>query len=903
MTLVHRVHPRAALVAVLVLLASLLVVPPAASARAPDRSAVPISSLTSQRGPLAAPTVTVEAEADPTPAVRPRPPAAPAAPTATRRGTTATVTWKAPAARGADITGYVLTAYRNGKKEKSGSFDAAETTRKVPRLTKRGTYTFTVAAKNAVGTGPASPRSKAARLVALPGPPTIIAVTADTASAVLSWTPGPSGGLPITGYVITPYVGGVRQASQSFGPATTNTVTGLTPTTTYRFTVSARNAEGIGAPSALSDQVTANVSPTLLFDPPPSGTVGVAYVATLNVTHGVPPYVWSVESGTLPPGLLLNPLTNGISGVPAVEGDYPLVIRVVDSAGHTGTRLIILVINRAPVLNFPDPPLGEVDAPYADQFTVIGGTAPFTWSLAAGTVPPGLTLAPGTGLLHGRPTAAGTYLFTVRVTDANGVSATRNIRLVIQPASEITLIASTNATTFGTAVHFDAIIGPGVAEGSITLIDEQPNGVETPLGTFPVQLNRASFDIQVPAFGVNQFRAQYDGVDPLGEAVSNTVNVEVSAVNGQVLIQQFAQSGITGLTDQYVSLYNATDLLLPLVGFQIQVPGGPTVVLPGSARPIPPRRGFLVAAVGYSLTNIQADLVVPSLGQGGLRLIAPDAANTLVDAAGPTPGYFENTPLPAFSGPPFVHHAWTRLMVGGRPQDTNDTAADFRLVSTVLGPINGVPSALGTPSPRNSLGSYQQNAAMQSTLLDPAAAQSAPPNRVRTPNMLVIRRTITNRSSAPIIQARVRITSLSQENGAPYPGPTSPAVHSHLRLVNPANPTSSITISDGRTLLVRNLSMDRPATDPPGGGLATTLEIPFDLGGLRPGGQVHIALTFAVDKPGPFWIAYDIDALGGGAVPTAVKDLKGAKAARQRELDARRLAESRKLSVIRGTLR
>ncbi|MBW4701638.1 fibronectin type III domain-containing protein [Micromonospora sp. RL09-050-HVF-A] len=903
MSLVHRLHPRAAFVAALLLLVGLLTAPTSASARDPGRSVPPPAS-TLHRPLPAAPATTV--------AARPKPPAAPAAPTATRFRTTATVTWKAPASPDTAITGYAVTAYRDGKKTRSVSFDASTTSRKVSGLTARGSYTFTVAAKNVAGTSPASPRSKAAKLLALPGAPTIIAVTADTASAVLSWTPGPDGGSPITGYEVHPYVGGVRQAAQSFGPATTNTVTGLLPTTTYTFTVAARTAAGTGPESAQSAVVTANVSPTLLFDAPTDATVGIAYVATLNVTHGVPPFTWSVASGALPPGLILNPVTNGISGVPTTAGQYPVVIRVVDAAARSGTRLIVLTVNQAPTLVFPPPPLAEVDAIYADLLTVVGGTAPFVWGLADGSMPPGLTLDPATGLISGRPTFAGTYPATIRVTDANGFSATKPIRLVVQPQSVVTLTASTNATTFGTPVHFEVVIGPGQADGAVTLIDALPNGIETRLGTFPVALNRASFDLQMPAFGLNQFRVQYDGVDPNAEVVSNSVTVEVSALREQLEINQFAQSGLTGLADQYVTVTNTTALDLPIAGFRIEAPGGVVVVVPGSARPLPPRRGFLVVGPTYSLPNIQPDLVVSGLGQGGLRLVAPDTAHTVTDAAGSTPGFVEGTPLPTFGSPPFVNHAWVRLSLGGKPQDTNDNAADFRLVATVLGPINGVPSALGTPSPQNSLGTYQQNTAMQSTLLDPGVAQGVAPNRVRvngSPGTLIIRRTLTNRSSAPITQARVRITALSQENGAPLPGGSSPAIHSNMRLVNPVNPTSSITISTGQTLLVRNLSMDAPATSPPGGGLATTLTVPFDLGGLRPGGQVHIALTFAVDTPGTFWIAYDIDALGTGDTPTiagagkAAKKAKAATSARQRALDARRLAESKKLSLITGTVR
>ncbi|WP_433549746.1 fibronectin type III domain-containing protein [Micromonospora zamorensis] len=874
---------------------SLLIAPTAASARAPSRTPTPVAA------PVTAPAVTMERVAQA--AAPAQPPSAPAKPNASWRAGTATVTWKAPADRGSALTGYVVTAYRNGKKAKTVTFDESKTTQKIEGLTAKGTYTFTVAAKNAEGIGPASKPSAGAKIMALPGAPTITAVTADTATALLSWTPGPNGGSPITNYIVTPWVGGIRQPAQTFGPSTTNTVTGLVPTTTYRFTVAARTAEGTGPESPLSDTVTANVSPTLLFDHPTQATVGIAYVATLNITHGVPPFTWSVASGVLPPGLLLNPQTNGISGVPTTAGNYPVVIRVIDANGQTGTRLIVLVVNLAPTLTFPPPPLGEVDAPYAEQLNVVGGTAPFTWSLASGSLPPGLTLDAASGLVSGRPTLVGAFPATVRVTDANGQTATRAIRILIQAESVATLTASTNATTFGTPVQFQVIVGPGVAEGSVTLIDELPNGVETPLGTFPLTLNVANFEIYVPAFGHNQFRAQYDGTGPLGEAVSNEVAIEVSAAPRQVVIDQFAQSGISGLNDQFVSVVNSTSINLPIAGFRVEAPGGLSITIPGTARPLGPRRGYLIAAANYSLINIQPDLIVPNLGQGGLRLVAPDAASTITDRAGSTPGFSEGPPLPAFNAPPFVPHAWNRLRVASNLQDTANNVADFRLVATVLGPINGVPSTLGSPSPQNTLGTYQQNASIQSTLFDPNVAVSAAPNRVRSGNSLVIRRTLTNRSSAAITQARVRITSLSAENGAPYPGAPSPVVHSNLRLVNPLNPTTPITISDGRTLLVRNLVMDAPATNPPGGGLGTTLTIPFDLGGLAPGASVHIALTFAVDTPGSWWVAYDVDALGGGTVPRVAASAKGAKATKQRAADAKRLSESRRLSVDSGTLR
>ena len=63
--------------------------------------------------------------------------------------------------------------------------------------------------------------------------------------------------------------------------------------------------------------------------------------------------------------------------------------------------------NVSPSLTFPAPPPGEVGVGYSDQLTVNDGTAPTSWSVSSGTLPPGLTLGPSTGLLSGTPTAAG----------------------------------------------------------------------------------------------------------------------------------------------------------------------------------------------------------------------------------------------------------------------------------------------------------------------------------------------------------------------------------------------------------------------------------------------------------------------------------------------------------------
>jgi hypothetical protein len=49
------------------------------------------------------------------------------------------------------------------------------------------------------------------------------------------------------------------------------------------------------------------------------------------------------------------------------------------------------------------------------------------------------------------------------------------------------------------------------------------------------------------------------------------------------------------------------------------------------------------------------------------------------------------------------------------------------------------------------------------------------------------------------------------------------------------------------------------------GGLDTTLTIPLPGGSLAPGASVSIALSLAVDRPGPYWVGYDVDAVTASA--------------------------------------
>ena len=74
---------------------------------------------------------------------------------------------------------------------------------------------------------------------------------------------------------------------------------------------------------------------------------------------------------------------------------------------------------------------GVSNTVYMATLAASGGVVPYTWSILSGTLPAGLTLNSGTGVISGTPTATGTFNFTVQVSDTGGHTATRTLSITI----------------------------------------------------------------------------------------------------------------------------------------------------------------------------------------------------------------------------------------------------------------------------------------------------------------------------------------------------------------------------------------------------------------------------------------------------------------------------------------
>ena len=196
----------------------------------------------------------------------------PTAPTAVGAKTgngAAVVHWSAPVTtNGAPVNGYVVRPYLAGVAQAARTFNSAATTQTVSGLSNGGKYTFTVAARNANGTGPASTAGPSIT-VGVPDPAVVTAVGAST-QATVSWAAVANNGSAVTSYVVRTYLGSVIQTAkthlltcspQPCAPARTWTVTGLTSGATYRFEVTATNANGSGASGSTTIEVGAPTPP------------------------------------------------------------------------------------------------------------------------------------------------------------------------------------------------------------------------------------------------------------------------------------------------------------------------------------------------------------------------------------------------------------------------------------------------------------------------------------------------------------------------------------------------------------------------------------------------------------------------------------------------------------------
>jgi hypothetical protein len=312
-----------------------------------------------------------------------------------------------------------------------------------------GTSTFTVMMVDS--SNPSQSATQSLSISVVTGPLLVAPATLPT-GAVSDVYPstnlGASGGAP-------PYTWSITTAPATF-PAglslsSAGQITG-TPTASGTYNFTAQVKDSINTTATGNFTITVNAMLAVTTSSLPAGTQGTSYTSTnLNASGGVTPYNWSITSGSLPTGLNLN--GNNISGIPQVSGTFPVTFTVTDaSSGTASSTGLSIVLAAAPALTITTTSgslsTGTVNAAYpTTNLNASGGFQPYTWSItsAAGTFPPGLNLSTSgstAGQITGTPTTAGTYNFTVQVTDsATPTANTNSTSLTITVSAAPTCVA------------------------------------------------------------------------------------------------------------------------------------------------------------------------------------------------------------------------------------------------------------------------------------------------------------------------------------------------------------------------------------------------------------------------------------------------------------------------------
>ncbi len=119
---------------------------------------------------------------------------------------------------------------------------------------------------------------------------------------------------------------------------------------------------------------------------------------------------------------------------------------------------------------------------YSQTLAATGGKSPYTWSRSAGTLPTGLTLS-SSGVISGTPTTAGTYSFTVKVTDsaATPASVTKALSITVSAAGTVSPLSVTTTSlpggTAGTAYSQTLSATGGVTPYTWSYSGTLPSGI------------------------------------------------------------------------------------------------------------------------------------------------------------------------------------------------------------------------------------------------------------------------------------------------------------------------------------------------------------------------------------------------------------------------------------------
>ncbi len=210
-------------------------------------------------------------------------------------------------------------------------------------------------------------------------------------------------------------------------------------------------SNGIGVAPTQTISITVDQIPSITSAAPAAGIVGTAYTHTYAAT-GSPVPTYSLTAGALPGGLSVSTV-GVISGTPNTAGTFTGTITSTNRAGSF-PQAFSITINQAPAFTSGVPTTtGLLGTAYSFTSAASGFPLP-TFSVAANTLPTGLTLNSTTGVISGTPSATGAFSGTLTASNGIGSNATQAFTITINQAPAFTSSTPTNSGTFNTAYNF-----------------------------------------------------------------------------------------------------------------------------------------------------------------------------------------------------------------------------------------------------------------------------------------------------------------------------------------------------------------------------------------------------------------------------------------------------------------
>jgi len=451
-------------------------------------------------------------------------PGAPTSVSATGGNAQASVSWTAPANNGGSaITGYAVTSSPGALT----CTTTGATTCTVSGLTNGTSYTFTVTATNAIGTGAPSSPSNAVTPATIPGAPaSVSAAVNQNQSSVITWTaPASNGGSTITGYTVTASPGGHTCTTTG---ALTCTITGLTNGFIYEFNVSATNVVGTGAVTWNNIPITVSTTPGA-----PSGASAVSNASTQATV------TWTA------------PATNG--GAPVMG----YTVTATDTT-HSANGGQVCTENLTPTLIGVGSGGGDVAVVGTTAFVSNGGsgtvsvvnltTNAVVATVTVGTTPVGITANP-----------AGTQVWV-----ANETSNSVTVISATSPYSVVTTITSGIGTTPKEIAFNTSGSTAYVTEAAGTLNANQVTAINTTsYATTPIPMSWYPSDVWVNSANTYLYVSDAYGL--------NVINISTHAdtiIGGGVYPDQFAVNPAgtyaygVNWSDDTVSVWNLSTLTL-----------------------------------------------------------------------------------------------------------------------------------------------------------------------------------------------------------------------------------------------------------------------------------------------------------------------------------------------------